>query len=130
MAKNRVMTEDHHRRARSIGGTDHPANKSFVKNKDHKYWHTLFGNMNVFQICDHINQMEYKPENIIIICKFINGTEVIKLGENNSKKKNKISRAWEFLFKELEFTEIIEYINNVWLDPSYHFYIKKIKIQK
>lgn len=121
-----ILTEEHHRRARSIGGTKNPANVSYVKKKPHQSWHILFGNMNAFQICDHLNKIKFKPKNIKIVCKFINGVEVKALGENNSKNERKVFSAWNILFKGMEFKEIIDYINNVWLDPSYHFYIKKI----
>lgn len=124
MARYQIITEEHHRRPRSIGGTENPANVSYVKSKYHKCWHVLFGNMNAFQISDYINQVKYKPENLRVVCKFINGTQVKEYGKNNSKNMHKISYAWDALFKGLEFKEIIEYINNVWLDPSYHFYVE------
>ena len=127
MAKDQIVTEEHHRRPRSLDGTESPANKSYVKSKLHKNWHTLFGNKNAYQICDWFNNgCIYRPKDVIIICKFINGTEVVKRGENSSKKRTKISYAWVTLFGGLEFDEVIRYINNVWLDPSYHFYIEKI----
>ena len=122
--KKQFLTEEHHRRPRSIGGTENPANVSNVKDALHKSWHVLFGNMNVYQICDDINYAEHKPKNVIVVCKFINGVQVKKRGGNNSKNKHKISNAWETLFNGLNFLEIIEYINNVFLDPSYHFYVE------
>lgn len=128
--KDRVITREHHRRASSLDGSNDPANISYVKNKPHTAWHVLVGNMNAFQICDllnHLGPYYNKPKNFIIVCKFINGSEVKKKGQNNSKNKMKVSRAWEILFKGLSFKEIISYINNVWLDPSYHLYLEKIK---
>jgi len=116
----------HHRRPQSIGGKDTPANISNVIIDDHTSWHALFGNMNAFQICDCINKMEQKPKNVKIVCKFINGTQVKGSGKNNTEDKEKISSAWNSLFKELKFNEIIDYINSVWLDPSYHLYIENI----
>lgn len=125
MCKDQIVTEEHHRRPRSLGGVESPANVSYVVSRDHKSWHTLFGNMNAYQICSQLNKCTYKPNHLKIICKFINGVEVLKSGENCSKKKTKISYAWYSLFKDMEFEEIIKYINNVWLDPSYHLYIVK-----
>lgn len=116
----------HHRRPQSIGGKDTPANISNVIIDDHTNWHALFGNMNAFQICDYINKMEQKPKNVKISCKFINGTQVKGSGKNNTEDKEKISFAWNALFKGLKFNEIIDYINSVWLDPSYHLYIENI----
>ena len=117
------VTQEHHRRARSIGGTSKPANISYVKEHLHKDWHTLVGNMNAYQICNLINKLNYKPENIMLVCKFINGSEVKGHGLHNSKNKHKIDVAWKNLFGDLEFSQIIEYINSTWLDPSYHLYI-------
>lgn len=129
MAKDQIITEEHHRRCRSLDGGDGPANKSYVRSRLHRCWHILFGNKNAYQICDWLdNSCIYKPQNVLIICEFINGTEVTKKGENSSKKRSKISYAWITLFEGLEFDEIIKYINNVWLDPSYHFYIKEIEL--
>ena len=118
-----VIAKEHHRRPRSIDGSDKPANISFVQIEPHKHWHTLFGNMNAFQICNHINQLEFKPTDLILVCKFINGSQVKGHGGHNSKNKNKILRAWNFLAKGLNFEQTIEYFNSVWLDPSYHLYI-------
>ena len=125
MAKSQILTEEHKRRARSIGGTEHEFNISYVKTRHHRCRHTLFGNMNAFQICDLLNYMKEKPDNKTIVCKFINGTQVTGRGENNSKNKSKISDAWKILFKGMDFKQTIEYINNVWLDPSYHFYVEE-----
>ncbi|HLP86793.1 MAG TPA: hypothetical protein VK153_02890 [Candidatus Paceibacterota bacterium] len=108
-------------------GTEAPSNISYLKGKIHKAWHVLVGNMNALQICDFLNHIEFKPENINITCVFINGTPVILKGKNNSKNPTKIRRAWETLFKGLEFKDAIAYINNQLLDPSYHLYLEEIK---
>jgi hypothetical protein len=120
-----VKAEPHHRRPRSLGGSSSPYNVSFVSHELHSSWHILFGNMNVYEICNFINNIKYKPENIYIVCEFINGDRVTMMGgQNHSKDVSKISLAWHALFREMKFEEIISYINNVWLDPSYHLYIK------
>ena len=123
-----VVTNPHHRRARSIGGTSAPANISFVKKDDHAHWHLIFGNMNAFQIANRINQMNdsCKPSDLKVICVFINGSQVQKWGGNNSKNKSLIKKSWDYLFNGLDFKQTIAYINNVWFDPSYHLYINLI----
>ncbi len=126
MAKNRILTGEHHRRARSLGGTESPANISLVRNKQHSAWHVLVGNMNAIQICDWLNHSKFKPENKKVVCVFINGVPVEKKGENNSRNKSKIDKAWKVLFGELNFEDSMSYINNVLLDPSYHFYLESI----
>ncbi|MES2930743.1 MAG: hypothetical protein V4665_03085 [Patescibacteria group bacterium] len=125
--KPKILTEPHHRRPRSLGGTETPGNISNVTGKLHRHWHTLFGNMNAMQICDHINEMPQKPRRLEVICKFINGIEVKKTGESHSRKQMKITIAWNELFKDLTFKATINYINNTWLDPSYHLYTEKKK---
>jgi len=81
--------------------------------------------MNAEQVCNKINHSPWKPEGITVICQFINGVEVRNRGENNSKKETRCKEAWSTLFKDLSFKDTISYINNVWLDPSYHLYLVK-----
>ena len=79
--------------------------------------------MNAEQIANSINSSPWKPEGVTVVCRFINGTEVSLRGRHNSKKRTKCQVAWSALFGGLKFYEAIGYINNVWLDPSYHFYV-------
>lgn len=42
------------------------------------------------------------------------------MGGQESKNEKKRDKAWQTLFSQCkDFREIIFYINNVWLDPSY-----------
>jgi len=125
MGKDQIITEDHHRRPRSIGGSSNPANVSYVKEELHRAWHVLVGNMNAYQIASFFDYSQYKPENMKVVCEFINGSQVKGTGENNSKKDSKIKKAWGTLFEGLDFKEILEYVNNVFLDPSYHLYLRE-----
>ncbi len=124
------LRQKHHRRPISLDGEDEPSNISYVKRKEHSAWHVLFGNMNSYQICSWLND-HLKPEllenNLFIECAFINGSEVNSTGKNNSKNKNKIDKAWKRLFGSLETKKIINYINNTWIDPSYHLYVRTKK---
>ena len=79
--------------------------------------------MNAEQICNRINASLWKPEGLTVVCCFINGTEVALRGSQNSKKKTKCQTAWNVLFGGMVFQEAIDYINSVWLDSSYHFYV-------
>ncbi|MFZ2150535.1 MAG: hypothetical protein WAZ12_01915 [Candidatus Absconditicoccaceae bacterium] len=126
MTKTQILTEEHHRRPRSLDGTSAPGNISLIVKKRHMAWHVLVGNMNANQICDYFDHSSLKPKNLKVICSFINGSPVTKSGENNSKKESKVSRAWNILFEGLTFKEIIEYVNNTFLDPSYHLYLVEI----
>lgn len=121
------ITQEHHRRPRSLGGKDDFSNISYVRKKDHCAWHLLFGNMNAYQIADWLNHhlIQNKPENVKIICEFINGSEVKIQGENNSKNRTKTLKAWSRLFGGMSFKDAIACINNMWLDPSYHLYVRE-----
>lgn len=123
--KSLVLTEEHHRRPRSLGGSGNLDNISYVPSHNHKCWHVLFGNFNAFQIALWLNHSSFVPEGSCVECVFINGVEVSSTGSNNSNNKNKIIGAWEGLFGSMPFSEIVAYINNTWLDPSYHLYIRK-----
>jgi hypothetical protein len=122
MTRPQILTEEHHRRSKSIGGTDDPANISYVPPRLHKHWHTLFGNMNAFQIRDELNEWCAPPRKKVI-CKYIGGPKVTQKGGHQTKKKSKREKAFKMLFKDMEFSQIIDYINSIWLDRSYHFYI-------
>jgi len=98
----------------------------------HTAWHNIFGNMNAYQIANHINMMDppYRPKRMYVVCVFINGEEVKKTGVsggNFTKDEFKMKKSWDSIFYRMNFCEIIKYINNVWLDPSYHLYVKRIK---
>lgn len=122
--KNLSLTEDHHRRGRSIGGTKSVANISKVDPVLHDCYNIIFGNMNAYQTCNYLNQSKNKPPKFKLICKFINGSEVHLNGKRDNFNKKVVDLAWKKLFNGMSFNEIIEYINNVWLDPSYHIYIE------
>jgi len=122
--RRKFKTEEHHRRSRFTGGNDSPGNISYVLPELHRQWHVLFGCMNAFQICNNINKSNFKPKNVLLVCDFINGSEVEKNGGQESKNPNKRKYAWETLFSEcVNFQEIISYINHTWLDPSYRLRI-------
>lgn len=78
------------------------------------------------QICNIIN-LNFKPKGLTLVCVFINGSRCKKIGDNSSRSDDfeKISLAWNSLFeKSMSFRQKIDYINNVLLDPAYHFYIR------
>lgn len=117
----------HHRRPRSIGGSSSDYNISYIKVELHNWWHVLYGNMNAYQICEQleIDLREYRnfEINSKLICKFINGKEVRESGSYKSKRPLRRLTAFSGLFKNKTIPNIIAWINNVFLDPSYHFYI-------
>ncbi|MEI6659956.1 MAG: hypothetical protein WCK91_00855 [bacterium] len=81
--------------------------------------------MNAEQIANKINLSPWKPKGVTVVCRFINGSEVKLRGNYDCKDDTKCDLAWKTLFGTESFEDTISYINNVWLDPSYHFYIVK-----
>lgn len=124
--KGESKLTEHHRRPRSLGGTKIQGNMSFIPMYVHKAWHIIVGNMNPEQICNLIN-INFKPKGLTLICVPINGDRCQKQGTNDSRSDDfeRISLAWNALFeKQMTFRQKIAYINNVLLDPAYHFYIR------
>ena len=125
--KASVLTEEHHRRCRSLGGLGRPWNISYLEGFIHTSWHVLVGNMNAYQIAEFFNQSSCKPNNVKVVCCFINGSPVKKRGRNNSRNEENISRAWKTIFDGLSFKEVLDYVNNILIDPSYHLYMESIQ---
>ena len=53
--KRKTITK-HHLFPKSLGGRNDADNISFVNAKAHEAWHTLFWNLNVYQIACEINK--------------------------------------------------------------------------
>jgi len=69
-AKNRKQyreaTSTHHRKPRSIGGTNDPANLSELPRSRHAAWHTLFQNFDAERIAVEINTRYLDPEYVMV----------------------------------------------------------------
>jgi hypothetical protein len=57
----------HHRKPRSIGGSDEMSNLSRVSNIMHKAWHTLFRNLDAHAIVRLINDVWIDPAYTLIV---------------------------------------------------------------
>ncbi len=120
-----MIKTKHHRRPRSIGGSAKPANIAYVTRKVHSNWHIIAGNLSAEQVCNVINSY-VKPKGLTVICIFINGRPCTMQGSIDSRSKDaqQIITAWKGLFEpNMSFYEKIEFVNNVLLDPAYHFYV-------
>jgi hypothetical protein len=62
MKKQSNKLHRHHRRPRSIGGTNKPTNISFVNRDEHAAWHRLFFNYEAEKIADLINGKWLDPK--------------------------------------------------------------------
>lgn len=56
----------HHRRPKSLGGSNRPENISRIKHKHHLAWHTLFGDLCVEEIACLINSVYLDPDYFLI----------------------------------------------------------------
>lgn len=120
------QVEEHHRRSRSLDGTSKKFNISLVPSNDHMNYHVIAGNMNAMQFSEKINGFHLAPIGKLVKCRFINnGTRVEKSGREDSKDISKVNLAWKSLFPDpkMSFEEKIAILNNIWIDPSYQFYI-------
>ena len=52
----------HHRKPRSIGGTNSDNNIILLERDEHEAWHLLFGNKTAQEICNLINQKYLDPD--------------------------------------------------------------------
>jgi hypothetical protein len=91
------MRSKHHRKPRSLGGTNAERNISEVCHKKHEAWHILFVNYPAPMIAYRIEELWY--------------------GSYELTEKQK--KAWFLLFDGMTSQEILDEINQVWLDPDY-----------
>lgn len=57
----------HHRKPRSIGGTDDTRNLSYITDRKHKAWHTLFQNKRADQIVWELNNVYLDPDYVVVL---------------------------------------------------------------
>lgn len=136
-----VKLTKHHRKPRNIGGSDKPINISMVPGDRHEAWHVLFGHNEASIIAVILNEYfleSLKVEAIFLLGK-IQPRKIISsiipnyLSRRKAKREkrlNSLNENWEKMFSGLTEKEIIEEINQVWLDPEYALrvvYEKRIK---
>lgn len=66
MGKFRKERDKHHRRPRSIGGTNDTRNISIVPRNKHESWHLLFANCTPAQIAEIINEFWLDPDYFLV----------------------------------------------------------------
>ena len=57
----------HHRKPKSRGGGNHGRNISVVPVNQHQAWHTMFNNMQAWEIADKINRVWLDPEYELVL---------------------------------------------------------------
>lgn len=121
-----VHLDEHHRRPQSLDGKNDPGNMSYVQQPPHRTWHALFGNMNVYQICERLNKIVFNNIGKQIVPIFIKGTMVRKTGKNACKTRGKFIYHWKKFIEycDNDIDKTIEWINNVWIDSAYFLEIQ------
>ena len=61
MRKKETPLSRHHRRPKSLHGSNDPQNISVVPRNLHESWHTLFGDKNPYEIADICNTVWLDP---------------------------------------------------------------------
>lgn len=56
------MLTKHHRKLKSLGGSDEDRNIAMVKDKKHKAWHIVFSNKTTEQIVWELNNVWLDPD--------------------------------------------------------------------
>jgi hypothetical protein len=56
-----TIKDIHHRRPKSLGGSNKPSNLSLVEAQKHRAWHTLFDNKDVPEVIRLINKYWIDP---------------------------------------------------------------------
>ena len=63
----KVSSSTHHRKPRSIGGTNDDENLSKLPATQHQAWHTLFKNWDAIRIAQAINEYYLDPDYIFVV---------------------------------------------------------------
>jgi len=74
----------HHRKCRSHNGGDEPENLSYVTEKRHQAWHTVFGNKTPKQIVEDLNNIWLPPDIKLFITKITKNEPAITMGDRRS----------------------------------------------
>jgi hypothetical protein len=70
----------HHRKPRSIGGSEEGFNISIIEERQHKAWHLLFRNMTPQQIADKINGIFLDTDFKLKVVKRAKGKHLHRMG--------------------------------------------------
>lgn len=115
----------HHRKPRSIGGTDLERNLSYVPVKHHRAWHNIFGNMSAPQIAIKLGKI-YPDYFFLAIPKV--RLKTIALPENSTsctKSRKLMDKSLAILFGDRSVKQVVNLVNSRWIDPD--FYIHSLK---
>lgn len=104
----------HHRKPTSIGGEDSERNTSIVRRFKHEAWHNLFSNCPA----DGIQQRFVQLYNRFVVDATLHKTE------RKGWKYIKRQRSWRRLFGDMTLEQMMQDINEVWIDPDFRLGIE------
>jgi len=125
----RYKLTKHHRKPRCVGGTSvYPkGNISLLRENEHRFWHSLFGAWWPEWIAAEISR-KYLPRRLQVLAINFFGEKrdrrEPKWHKKIQKKKKPKFVEWQFLFpRSLSPEEIVERINERFIDPEYSLVI-------
>jgi len=117
----------HHRKPRSLGGTNFQDNISHVPQDQHTAWHNLFGNMSATQIASQLGVL-FDGYVFIAVPKTSITSIAISTNYNVARHRVMQDRAIIILWGSFNMKRIVENINNRWIDTDFKIiHFKKIE---
>ena len=119
------METKHHRKPRSIGGTDCTKNISIVPKQHHRAWHHLFSNLSATEIAVRMGKLF--PDFFFISVPNVYMTRLrIPSCKSYARSKKLQDKSIDILWSGLGMKRIVENINDRWIDPDFHIvHLKK-----
>lgn len=119
------VVNTHHRRPRSIGGSNEGRNRSEVNQIRHSLWHDIFGSNHAQEIALVMNKYELFGQGVVIdLVPTSDEYDTYQKGGRGRLSKTWAAPTFQALFYGYTVEEIINEINSVWLDPDYRIVLK------
>jgi len=118
----------HHRKPKKLGGNSSKKNISFVPRLKHEAWNVLFDSFSAYEILERFRffyelfGIDFKKSQ----AQAERDLEWISTRECMERRQ----RAWNALFYRMNIYEILDEINDVWIDPDHKFVIRLEKVNK
>lgn len=120
------METKHHRKPRSIGGTDCTENISYVPVKQHRAWHHLVGNMSAPQIAIRLGTLFPNYYFLAVPNRYMT-TIKLPLTYSTAKSKSLIDKSIKILWGSNGMRYIVNNINHRWIDTDFTIvHLKKV----
>ena len=115
----------HHRKCKSLGGTNAFENLVVIPMKEHRAWHLIFDNKPAPQIAGIINAHYIDPTMELCVVDIVSGEQVDVDYRAVTEPTTKHWSAWQTLFNHQGIGYVCTMINEIYLDPDYQFFIRR-----